>query len=231
VSIVDFVPRFFSPEREVRPTVRYVGQGDPPAPPPRPAPAVIPQTHEQAEAALRALQAASQTVRAKMDDNPHMARGEECFTDGQSKRIRNRWAEDMATALRQAAAGEPLSILQCGDLWRAHCCLDGPDYDTPGAIVAQGQIVADLKNRAVRERFDREYAPRLDKLRRDFIETVVLRGGAKYKAYQALAEEAREKCPGITVSQYPEIPRVSDMLNAIMRQTRNVQSVDEALKV
>ena len=85
--------------QEFRPTIRHIPADMPPAVPPRPAAApVVPQTLEQAEAALHVLQAASKIVRDKMAQNPDLPRGEECFSDTEAKAIRDRRAEDVQTA-------------------------------------------------------------------------------------------------------------------------------------
>ena len=65
------------------------------------------------------------------------------------KPIRAHRAEDVQTALREAAAGEPLSILQCGDLWRAHSALTGPGpyREQPAQLRCRPSIVARLHER------------------------------------------------------------------------------------
>ena len=149
--------------QEIRPTIRHIPADMPPVVP-RPAAApVVPQTLEQAEATLQALQAASKIIADKMARSPNLMRGEECFSDTKSKAIRDRRAEDVQTALREAAAGEPLSILDCGDLWRMHCALEAfdPYREEPGAVQVQGRVVADLRERQVMARYADVHAPKL----------------------------------------------------------------------
>jgi hypothetical protein len=93
-----------------------------------------------AKAALATLQEAGAAVRARLEADPELYQAHGNFAPGEANNFLVRWGRDVMQAVREAAAGEPLSILQCGDLGRADRCLTGigPHFDErPGAITRQ----------------------------------------------------------------------------------------------
>ena len=98
--------------KRIRPLLRRIIGNEPPAPPPRPAAdPVVPQTLDEAEAALKVLQAAAKIVRDKMAQNPQLPRGEECFSDTGPKPSATAGRKTFRPRYARQPAGEPLSIL------------------------------------------------------------------------------------------------------------------------
>ena len=103
---IELKPRFYASDLE--PTQVF--------PPPTPAPPK--QTLEQATAALARLQEAQSSVRDRIAQNPSAVIPEETASPNSQRRAVLQWAADVDTAIREAVAGRPLSILQA-DLGRA----------------------------------------------------------------------------------------------------------------
>jgi hypothetical protein len=214
-------------EQEFTPQFRSVIDQGKPVVPPRPAAdPVVPQTLEEAEAALKILQAASKIVRDKMAENPDLPRGEECFSDAKAKIIRNRRAPDVATALQEACEGLPLSILDCGDLWRAHCALEAFDAyrEEHGAVQVQGKIVADLKANHLLAEYG-EALPKLEKMDLDIAKTLV-RLRDLWHARTAAAEKLRRPPHSLP---HPQLRGVGDQAARLVKQLNGIKSPEDLI--
>ncbi len=209
---------------EIRPTLRHIPAARLPAVPPRPAAEpVVPQTLAQAEATLQALQAASKIVADRMAAQPDLVCGEECFSSTRAKAIRTRRAEDVQTALREAAAGAPLSILACGDMWRMHVALECADAyrEQPGAVQIQGRIVANLQEQQVVDEYNAAL-PKLEKMDAEVVK-LLLKARDVWNA-RILAAQAIRRPP--CCFPHPQLRMIGDNVARLMKILQNIKPED-----
>ena len=199
--------------QEFRPVVRHIPADTPPAMPPRPAAARRAPDPCGGGSNPAGIQAASKIVADRMAAKSNLLRGEECFSSTKAKAIRDRRAEDIQTALREAAAGEPLSILLCGDVWRMHCTLDcaDPYREEPGAVQVQSKLVADLREQQALAHYADVHGPKLRTGRRESCQGLVGSRAMHGNPRIALAEEARRDGGPVVIST-PALPWIGDQV-------------------
>ena len=145
------MPRFkFGKEEEIELKPRFYASDLEPtqvSPPPTPAPPK--QTLEQATAASPGFKRPSRRSATGSRENPSAVIPEETASPNSQRRPVLQWAADVDTAIREAVAGRPLSILQA-DLGRAQRCLNGTPPDRGGAISRQARVIGELEAQTTR---------------------------------------------------------------------------------
>jgi hypothetical protein len=212
---------------EVRPVFRNTYRDEPPAVTRTPRPSATPQTLEQAQAALAALQEAGKKAKAKIDDNPHLAAAEVSFSPAAARSFLSRWGDDMESILREAAAGQPLSLLERSEWGRLQHALIGQPPHRDGAIEMQRRIVVDLQADAARARYSETHAPKL-RTADVRVAKALLSLRDAWHARVNLAEQARRDGGPVTVTT-PQLPRIADQIRAVIRQIGTAEKPEELL--
>ena len=210
-----------------RPTVRYVGQGEP-QPAPRPATAA-PVALETLKAASARLTEAAALVRARIAADPNAIQ-QEAVSFSASNASRREFAADLQQTLDEALAGEPLTILQSRDLARARRALSAvrPGMDSEGAIEIIGRRILDAEQSAASERFQKTHAPLLAKGKRKVADKLLALTAA-IKDYEGLAAGANSACSPVHTPNFPVLRGLTDALKSIYQQVKNAKSADDLL--
>ncbi len=206
----------------------------PPPVPPRPAPPAGPAIApadllEQLKAASKRLTEAAASIRAQIQADPGKEFGGDNFSFSAANRSKREHCDDIDLSLREAIAGEDLSILKCRDLGRMRRALVAPrpGMDMEGAVEIVGRRIRDLEASLAAARFDQLYDSKLKQADRE-VADALLKFAAKWKAREALARKANQDC-GVALPVCPRIPRLTDQLGAIIRQVRNAKTAADLL--
>ena len=230
MSILEATTRMIDEWRNVRPdaqpiSVKVLGQGAPTLPP-RPAPpAAIPQTLEAAQAALATLQAAGAEIRTKVLLDPDLARPPENFQPGAAKAFLMRWCEDTARCVRDAATGQDLTILQCGDLGRIDRALNGIFGDErPGAIAQQGRVVTDLQEQQMLAEYSKA-EPELRKMDLGIAKTLL----KLCEQWQARIDRAQKIRRPARTPAHPQLRTIGDQTARLVKMVGNTKNPEELI--